>query len=345
VGGSPRTALVTGATGLVGSHIAERLVADGWLVRGLVRTAAGAATLRELGVEPVIGDVLDSRIFSHTAVGADAIFHAAAAVTPRGGWEAYRGLNVDGTRNAIDAAERSGARLLHVSSVAVYGPRGRYSHDGRKANEDTLLGPLPERAHYARSKRESEAMVLEAHAAGRIWASAVRPSVVYGRRDRQFVPRVARMLQRGVMPLIGGGRALFAIVEATNVALGSILAATNDVAAGRVYNLANDFDVSVRQFFELAARGLDRHVRFVPLPRVVAAALLRVAKTATRAVTAGRATGLSKVSLDFVTRGNAFTSDRARLELGWTPSVHPTDAIPDAFRWWREQQGLGVSRF
>lgn len=336
--GAPRTALITGATGLVGSHIAERLVTDGWTVRGLVRTAAGATTLRELGVEPVIGDVLDARVFTHSAIGADVIFHAAAAVTPRGGWEAYRGLNVDGTRNAIDAAERSGARLLHVSSVAVYGPRGRYASDGRKTSEDAVLSPLPERAHYARSKRESEALVLEAHAAGRVWASAVRPSVVYGRRDRQFVPRLARMLQRGVMPLIGGGRAIFAVVEATNVAQGSILAATRDVAAGRVYNLANDFDVSVREFFQLAAQGLDRRVRFVPVPRVVAAALLRVAKTATRTLTAGRVTGLSKVSLDFVTRSNPFTSDRARYELGWAPSVHPTKAIPDAFRWWREHR-------
>jgi nucleoside-diphosphate-sugar epimerase len=338
VAGAPRTALITGATGLVGSHIAECLVADGWSVHGLVRTAAGAATLRELDVEPIIGDVLDSRVFTQAAIGADTIFHAAAAVTPRGGWEAYRGLNIDGTRNAIDAAERSGARLLHVSSVAVYGPRDRYSHDGRKTGEDATLAPLPQRAHYARSKRESEAMVLEAHAAGRIQASAVRPSVVYGRRDRQFVPRLARMLQRGVMPLIGGGRAIFAIVEATNVAQGSILAATNDAAAGRVYNLANDFDVSVREFFELAAKGLDRRVRFVPVPRAVAVALLRVAKTATRALTAGRATGLSKVSLDFVTRSNPFTSDRARFELGWTPSVHPKDAIPDAFRWWRDHR-------
>lgn len=338
MGGASRVALITGATGLVGSHIAEHLIADGWTVRGLVRTAAGAATLRELRVEPVIGDVLDARAFAQAAAGADAIFHAAAAITPNGGWEIYRRLNVDGTRNAIAAAEHSGARLLHVSSVAVYGPRGRYAGGVNKTGEDMVLPPLPARAHYARSKRESEALVLEAHAAGRIWASAVRPSVVYGRRDRQFVPRLARVLQRGVMPLIGGGQAIFAVIEATNVAQGAVLAATRDIAGGRVYNLANDFDVSVREFFLLAAQGLGKRVRFIPVPRLLAASVLRVAKAATGALTGGRMTTVSQVSLDFLTRSNPFTSNRARYELGWSPSVRPADAIPSAFRWWRERR-------
>ena len=337
--GAPQTALITGATGLVGSHIAERLVADGWKVRGLVRSTVSANALREARVEPVMGDVLDAPAFAQAAAGADVIFHTAAAIiTPHSRWETFRRLNVDGTRNAIEAAERSGARLLHLSSVAVYGPQGRYAAGARKTSEDTPLGPLPARANYARSKRESEALVFEAHSAGRIWASAVRPSVIYGRRDRQFVPRMARLLERGIMPLIGGGRAIFAVVEASNVADGAILAATRDVGAGRAYNLANDFDVSVAEFFRLASEGLEKRVRFVPVPRALAVTLLRVAKTGVRVITGGRVTTLSQVSIDFVARNNPFTSDRARYELGWSPTVTPGEGVPAAFRWWRLHQ-------
>ena len=100
------------------------------------------------------GDVLDADGFARAAAGCDVIFHAAAAVTPRGGWEAYRRLNVDGTLAAIGAAERSGARLVQVSSVAVYGPESRYRGANEKTDEDTVPGPLPERAYYARSKHE-----------------------------------------------------------------------------------------------------------------------------------------------------------------------------------------------
>jgi nucleoside-diphosphate-sugar epimerase len=335
VSGKPRSALITGATGLVGSHIAEQLVASGWHVRGLVRPGSDGAMLLELGVEPIIGDVLDARAFAEAASGTDVIFHTAAVITQRSNWDTYRRVNIDGTRNAIDAAERSGARLLQLSSVAVYGPRGRYAGGGRKTSEDTPLGPLPERAFYARSKRESEQLVFEAQRAGRIWATAVRPSVIYGRRDRQFVPRLARLLERGFMPLIGGGRAIFAVVEASNVADGAILAATKDVALGRPYNLANDFDIAVAEFCRLAAEGLGTRVRFVPVPRALAVALLRAAKTTARLLTAGRMSVVSQVSVDFVSRDNPFTSDRARYELGWSPTVRPSEAVPSAFRWWR----------
>jgi nucleoside-diphosphate-sugar epimerase len=329
------TALVTGATGLVGSHIVDRLVADGWAVRALVRQPSTSLVSAE--AEPVTGDILDEDSFRRAAHGCDTIFHTAAAVTTSGGWEAYRRPNVEGTRNAISAATASGARLLQLSSVAVYS--NRYADPSRKVDEALALGPLPESAHYARSKRESEQLVLEAHARGRIWATAVRPAVVYGTRDRQFVPRIARILKRGFAPVIGGGRSTLAIVHAANVADGAVLAATNDDAGGRAYNLANDFDVTVRDFYRLAGVGLGRRIRFVPIPygiaRATFAALLGVAKL----VTGERMSVVNTDSISMVTRDNPFTSERARRELGWSPRIHPQDGVPDAFRWWTQHRG------
>jgi nucleoside-diphosphate-sugar epimerase len=325
-------ALVTGATGLVGSHIVERLLADGWSVRALVRSPS--TDLSTLGVETTRGDVLDRDAFVGAASGCDAIFHTAAAITTPGGWEVFRQLNVDGTVNAIAAAESSRARLLQLSSVAVYGPAGRYSGPGKKTSEDTVLGPLPERAYYARSKRESEQLVLGAHAAGRIWATAVRPNVIYGRRDRQFVPRLARLLRRGLVPIIGGGRSTFSVIHAANVADGAVRAVASDVAGGRPYNLANDYDVTVRRFFELAGEGLERHVKFISIPLPVARAAFKIIKSSAQALTAGRFNVISNASLQLLTEDNPFTSERARRELGWSPVVRPEQSIPEAFRWW-----------
>ncbi|HVX40956.1 MAG TPA: NAD-dependent epimerase/dehydratase family protein [Gemmatimonadaceae bacterium] len=332
-------ALVTGATGLVGSHLVDRLLAEGWSVRALVRSPAPALSAR--GVECVSGDVLDGVRFAESARGVDVIFHTAAAITPRGGWEAFRGLNVDGTANAIAAAERSGARLLQLSSVAVYGPEARYQDVGGVTSEDTPLAPLPERAFYARSKRESEALVMRAHAEGRIWATAVRPCVIYGPRDRQFVPRIGRLLSHGFAPLIGGGGAVLAVVHAANVADGALRAAAHDGAGGRAYNLANDDPVTVRRFFELAAAGLGRPVRLVPIPRPVARALFSVVRFGMRTLSGGRLSVVSDASLSFLTRDNPFTSERARRELGWRPVVHAAEGVPEAFRWWRQEQRHG----
>jgi len=330
-------ALVTGATGLVGSHIVERLLSDGWDVRALARDPERARWELHPSVKIVHGDILDSRGFTRAAEGAKAIFHTAANIIVSGGWDAYRVTNIDGTRNAIAAAEQSRARLLQLSSVAVYGPSARYAaaERGEKTHEGVELPPLRESAYYARSKRDSEALVMTAHREGRIWATAVRPDVIYGKRDRQFVPRMAMLIRRGVVPLLHGGRSTMAIVHAANVADGAVRAVTTDVAGGKAYNLANDFDVTVRQFFELAGEGLNRPPRFLPMPLWAARGALRGAKWISRAVTAGRFNLVSTSTLDFISRDNPFTSDRARRELGWMPAVQPENGIPEAFRDWR----------
>ncbi|MFL5578014.1 MAG: NAD-dependent epimerase/dehydratase family protein [Gemmatimonadaceae bacterium] len=338
------TALVTGATGLVGSHVVERLARDGWRVRALVRDPRAAARLDWLaaaGVELRAGDVLDRASFAAAAAGADVVFHTAAAITPRGGWEAYRRPNVDGTANAIAAAAAAGARLLHLSSVAVYGPEARYG--AARTDESTPLAPLPDGAHYARSKRESEALVLAAHGAGRVWATAIRPSVIYGRRDRQFVPRAARLLRTGLAPIVGAGASTLAVVHAANVADAAVLAATTDAAGGRAYNAANDFDVTVADFVRLAADGLGRRVRRVPVPEPLARAGIVVVKHAAALLRGGSVGIMASSTFDFVTRDNPFSSERAKRELGWRPEVRPEVGVPDAFRWWKAR-GAPVAR-
>lgn len=331
-----RRALVTGATGLVGSYLIERLLADGWETRALVRTAATGSELRRQGVETIEGNVLDAHSLERAAAGCDAVFHAAATVTASGGWDEYRRTNIDGTRNIIAAVRETGARLLHVSSVAVYGAGERY-RDGALTDEDSPLPPLPDGAYYARSKRESEAMVLGAHARGEIWATAVRPDVIYGRRDRQFTPRIARLLRFGIAPVPGGGHTTLPIVHAANVTDAAVRAVAIDAAGGRAYNTANDYDVTLASYYRLAAEGLGRSVRLVSVPVSLLRLTLPLVARLRAMTRPGRGEPVSaSASLDFATRDNPFTSRRARTELGWNPPVRPETGIPEAFRWWKE---------
>ena len=332
-----RRALVTGATGQVGAYVVERLVADGWHVRALVRSPGEAAWLESLGATLIAGDILDAARFRAAAEGCDALFHAAAMVTGRGGWEMYRTANIDGTRNAIEAAAAAGARLLQVSSVAVYGDTARYRDE--PTGEDIPFGPLPENAHYARTKRESEALVLRAHAEGRLWACAVRPDVIYGRYDRQFIPRVARVMDRGFFPIFAGGGSTLAMVHAANVADGAVRAVDAAGAGGRAYNLANDFEVTVNEFVALAAEGLGHRVARVPVPIPVARLGFKMMKWAVRVIRGPSMSRDAANVLSFMTRGNPFTSERARRELGWSPPVRPEHGVPEAFRSWKERQG------
>lgn len=334
------TALVTGATGLVGSHLTERLLAEGWRVHALVRDPARARWLADMGAELRAGDVLDAAGFAAAARGSDVLFHTAAVITPHGGWEAFRRTNLDGTRNAIDAAAGAGARLLQLSSVAVYGPHARYESPTGKTDEETPLVPIPERAWYARSKRESETMVMAAHGAGRIWATAIRPCVIYGTRDRQFTPRVARAFTLlPALPLLGGGRTALSIIHVSNVVDVALRAVALDAAGGRAYNVANDHEVTLAGYVRLAGEGLDRRLRTFTVPL----GAVRVVDRLLRLVSGNALKVMPGATRDFLTRGNPFSSERARRELGWSPLVRPEEGIPEAFRWWRTHRAEGAA--
>jgi nucleoside-diphosphate-sugar epimerase len=318
--------------------VIQRLMRDGWEVRALVRDAARAGALSRVGVTLATGDTLEPTGLARAARGCDVVFHAAAVITPRGGREAFDRPNIEGTRNVVAAAALAGARLVHVSSVAVYGAAERYELGAGAVDEDTPFAPLAADAHYARSKRESEAVVMEAHAAGRLWATAVRPDVIYGTHDRQFVPRLARLLRHGVAPLVRGGRSTMAVVHAANVADGMVRAAETDAAGGRAYNLANDFDVTVDRFVSLAAEGMGVRLRRIPVPWLAARAAVGIVTLAAPFFSAAELKSSLAASLDFISRDNPFTSARARGELGWDPPVHPDAGVPEAFRWWLQHR-------
>jgi nucleoside-diphosphate-sugar epimerase len=328
-------ALVTGATGMLGSYIAARLLADGWSVRALVRPGSGsAARCIELGVERADGTLEDESSLVAAAAGCDVIFHAAAAISSGGSWPALYRANVEGTAHVLAAAEAAGARLVHVSSTAVYGA-ARYREG--PTDEEAPLPRLPPLDVYGRSKQDAEALVLAAHRRGRVWATVVRPPVMYGRGDRQFAPRIGPVLERGIFPLIGGGRTTLTLVHAGSVAGGAILAARSDVAGGQAYLLTTDHPVTVASLVRCGADGLGRRVWSPSIPvaagRAGFVALAWVLRASGRRDLARHAAG----TLDMLTRDNPFTSERARSELGWAPSGCRDALLVESFRWWKER--------
>ena len=332
------TALVTGATGMLGSYIAEVLRDEGWSVRALIRSRARTAWLESIGVELVEGSLEDERSMIFASASCDAVFHSAAAVGSAGDWEHYRSANVRGTENVVEGARRAGARLVHVSSTSVYGS-ARYFDEA--TTEDHPLPELPEYDVYGRSKQDAETIVLEAHRAGRVWGSIVRPPVMYGLRDRQFAPRIAPVFDKGVFFKIAGGRSKIAMVNARHVAEGAVLAAKTDAAGGNAYLLANDFPVTSADLIRYAEVGLGRRILAPDFPHPVGRAFFATLGIVLKTMGRGDLARHSKGTLNMFTKDNPFTSERARSELGWSPAVRPEDALPDAFRDWKARERGG----
>lgn len=331
-----RRALVTGATGMLGSYLVQRLVESGYAVRALVRNPGVAQWLRQFPADLVEGELADARALESAAAGCEVVFHAAAAIGPQSDWETFRVGNVLGTSNVVDACTHSGARLVHVSSTAVYGD-SRY--EMAPVHERIALPRLPEADAYGRSKQEAERVVRDAQASGRIWAAIVRPPVMYGERDRQFIPRIGAVMSRGVFPLCGGGETTLPVVHANAVAEGALLAAHTDAANGSVYNLTTDFPLTVAELVLLARIGLGRRIRAPVLSlgssRVFFRALQAALKVIGRSDLAAHANG----TLEMLTHDNPFSSARAREELKWAPTISPEIGVPDAFRWWKAHHG------
>ncbi|MGH7482202.1 MAG: NAD-dependent epimerase/dehydratase family protein, partial [Longimicrobiales bacterium] len=257
---------ITGGTGLVGSHVAALLTEQGQRVRVLIRATSETTFLRGLGAELVVGDVTGPADPLARAIdGCDVVVHAAAILYPRGAsWERYRRVNVDATDAVLEAAARAGARrVVHVSSIAVYGGRpGEAAFD----EDGWLEGGIPERAYYPRSKRAAELRAWAHHEAGAIRLTTVRPGVVYGERDRLFTRQLMRAARLPLLPLPGGGRAMPPVVYAGNVAHGIVEAATRDVAIGRSYNLPADDGASLRDLLETLGSALGRRPRVADVP-------------------------------------------------------------------------------
>lgn len=327
--------LVTGATGMLGSYVAREALRAGWQVRALVRDPGAAAWLERNGVELAAGDLLSAAALRRAVRSCDAVVHAGALVGSGAGHRSFQHANVIGTENVLEAAVWAGARLVHVSSTAVLG-QARYRFV--PADEDVPLPVLPAWDAYGRSKQAAERLVLSEARSGRLWAAVVRPPVMYGRRDRQFVPRVAPVLRAGLAPLPGGGRTTLPLVHARSVAQGAMAALGCEGARGRVYHLTDDRPVTVATLWAGAARGLDRPLRSLSVPRPVAAAgfalLAALLTLGGRRDLARHAGGTYRM----LTRDNPFTAQRARRELGWMPEVDPEEALSDAFRWWARRE-------
>ncbi len=322
---------------MLGYHLISRLRALGCEVRTLVRDPGAASWLADEGATLVAGDVRNSDSLLSAAAQVDVIFHCAALIKAAGGWDSYCQTNVDGTANVVAAARENGARVVHASSVAVYGSFARHRSDGLPTTEDTPFAELETHEYYARSKRAAEEVVLDSHKRGEVWACALRPDVMYGAHDRQFTPRAGRIMLGPLVPVVGAGKTLLPIVYAGNVADAMILAATRDAAGGRVFNVANDFDITYLNFVRLAAQGLGRKPRIVHVPVSVARVVARSLELLARTPLAAGFPIPANNSIDFVTRDNPFSSERARRELGWNPQQRPEQSVPASFRWWMEQ--------
>lgn len=246
-----RTA-ITGVSGFLGSHLADRLLADGHSVLGIDTVigpnlaAAGAAP----GFRAVTGDIRDSAFVGEALGGdLDVVFHLAAVV----GVHKYLAspfevvdVNVFGTRNVLEAATRTGVRTVLTSTSEVFGknPKVPWAED-----DDRVLGSTTiDRWSYSTSKAAAEHLGLAVHRQGLAPVTIVRYFNAYGPRQAPIfvVPRAIHRVLNGLPPVVyDGGSQTRCFTFVDDAIAGTIAAAFDPAGAGEVFNLGNTTELSV----------------------------------------------------------------------------------------------------
>src|SRR5260370_20477183 len=181
-------ALVTGATGFLGSHVARVLAEQGAHLRLLVRPASDLRNLDGLNADRVVGDLRDAASIEKALSGCDVAFHVAAdyRLWVRDPDEMYRS-NVEGTRSLLEAARKQGVRrVVYTSSVATMGFTSD-SKNGNVADEQSPVGIEDMIGHYKRSKFMAERVAVEAARSG-VDVVIVNPTTPIGERDIKPTP-------------------------------------------------------------------------------------------------------------------------------------------------------------
>lgn len=322
------TALVTGATGFLGSAVARALLDSGRAVRALVRPGADTRNIDGLEIERATGDLTDRRSLERAARGCDTLFHVAADYRL---WvpdppAIYR-TNVDGSRALLRAAAAAGAsRIVYTSSVATLG----LNADRSPADEETPVTEAAMIGHYKRSKYLAEEAVRALVRDEGVPAVIVNPSAPVGPRDVKPTPtgRIVVDFATGRMPAyVDTGLNL---VHVDDCAAGHLQALEKGVVGER-YILGGE-NLTLREILECLARLAERPAPRLRLPHGVLAPAALAGEAWGRLT--GREPRLTRDSLRMARKTMFFSSAKAVRVLGY--GARPAEqGLADALRWFR----------
>jgi nucleoside-diphosphate-sugar epimerase len=332
-----KTHLVAGATGFVGSHLIDALLARRLRVRALVRDVNKAADLEHRGVEVVVGDMIDAKTWNNAVRGADTIYHCAAVTENEVSASQAHEANLTGLRNLLDAVRSAGrGRVVLLTGLSVLGVR-----DLDNATED-----LPRRRRGdpdIDAKVEAEELALQYHEQYGVDLTILRPSFIYGPRDLRNLPSLVNAIRAGKFIYLGSRQNIVPLVHVQDAVRAMLLAASSERARGRVYHIADGTRTTMEEVVTFLACHIGaeppRHV----LPVFSARAVWLLGAQLVRFGCLHRAP-LTWSELLFVGTSRFVDVSRAEDELGYAPRVMFREGMAATLKWIDEKENEHSSR-
>ncbi|MEX1062743.1 MAG: NAD(P)-dependent oxidoreductase [Balneolaceae bacterium] len=322
-------AFVTGGTGFIGSHLADRLMEENAVteVRCLVRNRE--KWLRDKSYTKIEGDLADTSVLTKALEGVDVLFHAAALVKAPTR-EEYKKANVDATVNIVRiAAERGVKKIVILSSLAAAGPSS-----GRPLTEEDPLRPI---SMYGESKKNMEQSILNTDTKG-LSISILRPPAVYGPRENQIYTWF-RLVNKGICPIVGDGKKpQLSMIYISDLIDGIWLAANESVPGVRSYFITGPDINNWNQIKNISSKVLARK----PVPLYIRPGWVRqlAGLVESTASAFGAYPVFNREKANEMVLEWTCTSDKAAAELHYIPKISLETGISQTIHWYKKNNWL-----
>jgi nucleoside-diphosphate-sugar epimerase len=324
-------ALVTGASGFIGSHLVEALLARGYRVRVLLRPSSSREWLNNLPIETATGDLFSPAALEEAVKGMDYVYHSAGITKARTADEYYRG-NAAGTRNILQAVRQANPslkRFVQISSQAAVGP----SPPAAPVNESALPRPI---TAYGRSKWEAE---RECHAVGSEFPiTIVRPPAVFGPRDKDIF-EFFRTVGMGLQPMVGFAEKEVSLIHVGDLVRGFILAGESQASTGKSYFISSERAYGWREIGDITSRVMGKRVLRLRIPEFAVYGIAVVAEGVARLSGKVALINLEKAR-DMVQDHWTCDSSAAKRDFGYAQEIPLAEGIASTVAWYREHGWL-----
>jgi nucleoside-diphosphate-sugar epimerase len=321
-------ALVTGATGFTGYHLAKHLFELGHEVRILIRDRRKLPAAKGPVFDVVEGDIRTRESVQAATRDVDWVFHIAAVFRDSGlRDQVYWDTHVTGTENLLKAAQANSVkRFVHCSTVGVHGHIAR-----PPASEEYPFHPGDV---YQATKLQGEQLALEFYQREGLPVSVVRPTAIYGPGDLRLL-KVFRLALRKIVFILGDGQIYYHMVFIDDLVRGFLLAAESPSAEGNVFIIGGPDVMTLNQIIDQIAVQSGKKARKAYLPagpfRFLGLACERVC------IPLGIDPPIYRRRVDFFTKSRRFDITKARTLLNYVPQVSMSEGLRRTAEWYREQ--------
>lgn len=326
-----KISVVTGASGFVGSHVVDKLLAEGHEVRCILR---GSSSTRWLENKPV--GIFDCGLFDKEALkkilkDADYLFHIAGVVKAKDEKDYLKG-NVETTRVLLDVlceVNPDIQKVVVVSSLTACGP----SLDGKPVTEETPEHPI---TRYGKSKYAQEQLAKKYM--DKLPITIIRPPAVFGERDTEIY-LFFKMYKQGLMGLIGLDKKELSLVHVEDLVNGIFLSAISEKAIGQTYFIGTEQYYDWEQIGEVSHRAIGKKAFTIKIPHFLVYTVAAVAQFLALFSSRAATFNLEKAR-DFVQKAWTCDVSKAVRDLGYHQTVSLEDGIKRTVDWYREIKWL-----